>query len=164
MTKKKICVAVRKTLSRFFGKNFVKATHLLNNSLKSWFDGKISVRVNFSYLHSVEKSKIIPTEKYFIKPTNHIASISFLAKPLFSRNFAKKAWRQISAFSTMRSSTYSHNYIIIKLINVVLVDSTSTWDEYFRKVHLCEIVDLVSCYLSTYLILHNNVIRSIVHL
>ena len=94
----------------------------------------------------------------------HIASISLLAKPLFSRNFAKKAWRQISAFSTMRSSTYSHNYIIIKLINVVLVDSTSTWDEYFRKVHLCEIVDLVSCYLSTYLILHNNVIRSIVHL
>ena len=151
MTKKNCLAAVRKTLSRFFGKNFVKATHLLNNSLKSWFDGKISVRVNFSYLHSVEKSKIIPTEKYFIKPTlyiyiAHIASISFLAKPLFSRNFAKKAWRQISAFSTMRSSTYSHNYIIIKLINVVLVDSTSTWDEYFRKVHLCEIVDLVSCH------------------
>ena len=27
-------------LSRFFGKNFVKAMHLLNKSLKSWFDGK----------------------------------------------------------------------------------------------------------------------------
>ena len=27
-------------LSRFFGKNFVEATHLLNKSLKSWYDGK----------------------------------------------------------------------------------------------------------------------------
>ena len=27
-------------LSRFFGKNFVKVTHLLNKSLKSWFAGK----------------------------------------------------------------------------------------------------------------------------
>ena len=27
-------------LSRFFNKNFVKATHLLNKSLKSWFDRK----------------------------------------------------------------------------------------------------------------------------
>ena len=27
-------------LSCFFGKNFVKATHFLNKSLKSWFDGK----------------------------------------------------------------------------------------------------------------------------
>ena len=37
------CGNYENSLSHFFGKNFVKATHLLNTlnrSLKSWFDGK----------------------------------------------------------------------------------------------------------------------------
>ena len=42
------CRNYRNLLSHFFGKNFVKATHLL----KSWFDGKTLMRV-FSFFHTV---------------------------------------------------------------------------------------------------------------
>ena len=34
------CGNYENVLSSFFGKKLVKATHLLNKSLKSWFDGK----------------------------------------------------------------------------------------------------------------------------
>ena len=41
-------------LSRSFGKNFVKVTVLLKKLLNSWFDEKISVRINFSFYHGKE--------------------------------------------------------------------------------------------------------------
>ena len=41
------------SLSRIFGKNFVKVTDLLNKLLKGWFDEIFSVRVNYSFFHTV---------------------------------------------------------------------------------------------------------------
>ena len=59
-------------LSRFFSKNLVKATHLLNKSLKNLFDGKKignDVRVNFSCSHAEWKNEKFSITKYFIKST-----------------------------------------------------------------------------------------------
>ena len=44
---------LRKFTLTLFRKNFVKTTHLLNKLLKSLFHGKIMVKVNFSFFHSV---------------------------------------------------------------------------------------------------------------
>ena len=71
-------------LSRFFGKNFVKATYLLNKSLKSWFDGKFLVRVNFWFFHIL---LCLIFEKLF-----HEKNVSFFANQTskwFHRKYSK---------------------------------------------------------------------------
>ena len=70
--------------SRYFGKNFVKATHLPNKSLKSDLTEKNSVGVNFSFFHSVSVEK---REIFFREISSVVTS---LVKALVSRNFCQK--------------------------------------------------------------------------
>ena len=76
-------------LSRFFAKNFVKATHLLNKSLKSWFDGKKTlVRVNFSYFNSMCTS---PLKWQYMEENSAISILGrdLLTLSLFCKSFVK---------------------------------------------------------------------------
>ena len=51
----------------FVGKNFVKVTHLLNESLKSWFDGKKISESKCFVFSQCDSLLCDPTLKFFVK-------------------------------------------------------------------------------------------------
>ena len=92
------CGNYRNLLSRFFDKNFVKATHLLNKILNSWFDGKNSGESIFSFFHSVFRKlhsvqKYYKTRSRFIRKNQHFSVKStFSLMKLLKIRFHEILW------------------------------------------------------------------------
>ena len=81
-------------LSRIFGKNFVKVTDLLKESLNSWFDEIFFSESKFFIFpqHTVEKWKIYShLNKIFVCQNNSI--VIHLVNAFVSRNFCQKCMR-----------------------------------------------------------------------
>ena len=92
------CGNYRNSLSHFFRKNFVKAMDLLKKLLKSWFDElflwfcwKI---INFPNFHfTVWKNEKFSLTKKIFRQINSLVLVTYLVKPLLSRNFCQKCMR-----------------------------------------------------------------------
>ena len=67
-------------LSRYFGKKFVKTTHLLNKSLKNWFDGK-----KFRWEYIFHFSTLCVVHCNFSKNVEKTTYLKII-KSVFSRN------------------------------------------------------------------------------
>ena len=84
-------------LSHFFVKNFVKATVLQNKLLKSWFHEiffwweRIPVITTVSHCGKTRNSL---SPKFFFRQINSL--VTYLVKPLLSRNFWQKCVRENS--------------------------------------------------------------------
>ena len=104
----------------FFGKNFVKVTHLLNKEL-IWRE-KISVRVNFSFFHSlVHTLWKLQNFTAMISPQK-FRQINVLLKKFTIDWFDGKkfAWQWICRFSTLWCTIYSYTHFGVYEIFVLL--------------------------------------------
>ena len=83
----------------FFAKNFVKVTVLLNKLLKSWFDEIFFWWERISRFSTLWESLIIHGifchSEFLSHPKIQINSlVTYLVKPLLSRNFCQKCLRE----------------------------------------------------------------------
>ena len=107
------CENYGNSLSRIFGKNFVKVTVLPMKLLNKWFDEIFFGKSKFPWfqhcvLHSTHcgKTRNSLSQNIFFRQINSL--VTYLVKPLLSRNFFQK-W--------VRENSRNFHTVVWKLIN-----------------------------------------------